>query len=171
MEIFVEELETISSRECRNVIVVRVEARLDASFSDCGFGLTVLAVVVVEMQGEISHECVSHLQVVLSRLFGCYASASTPSKGLRMCVAIAVLLQFCCGYPSAISPIRCERASRVIVCSPAMQVKLQILGTKLSYLFLNAFVISPPSTLENLCLYHTNYNNLFPSSPDVPFKA
>ena len=56
MEIFVEELETISSREYGNVIVVLVEVRGDASVSDCGFGLTVLAVVVVEMQGEISHQ-------------------------------------------------------------------------------------------------------------------
>src|SRR5271155_4735347 len=36
-----------------------------------------------------------------------------------------------------------------------MQVELQILGTKLGYLFLNAIVISPQSTLENLCLYRT----------------
>jgi len=56
MEIFVEELEIISSRECRNVIVVQVEVRRGASVSDCGFGLTVLAVVVLEMQGEISHQ-------------------------------------------------------------------------------------------------------------------
>jgi hypothetical protein len=56
MEIFVEELEIISSRECRNVIVVQIEVRSDASVSDCGFALTMLAVVVVEMQGEISHQ-------------------------------------------------------------------------------------------------------------------
>ena len=62
MEIFVEELEIerdyniISSRESRNVIVVQVEVRGDAFVSDSGFGLTVLVtVVVVEMQGEISH--------------------------------------------------------------------------------------------------------------------
>jgi hypothetical protein len=63
MEIFVEELEIerdyniISSRESRNVIVVQVEVRGDAFVSDSGFGLTVLVtVVVVEMQGEISHK-------------------------------------------------------------------------------------------------------------------
>jgi hypothetical protein len=56
MEIFVEELENISSRECRNVIVVQVEVRVDASVSDCCFSLTLLAVVVPEMQGEISHQ-------------------------------------------------------------------------------------------------------------------
>ena len=56
MEIFGEELEIISSREHRNVTVVWVEGRGDASVSDCGFGLTVLAVVVVEMEGEISHQ-------------------------------------------------------------------------------------------------------------------
>jgi hypothetical protein len=56
MEIFVEELENISSRECRNVIVVQVEVRVDASVSDCCIGLTLLAVVVPEMQGEISHQ-------------------------------------------------------------------------------------------------------------------
>ena len=55
MEIFVEELEIISSRECRNVIVVQVEVRGDAPVSDCSFGLTMLA-VVVEMLGEISQQ-------------------------------------------------------------------------------------------------------------------
>jgi len=34
MEIFVEELEIISSRECRSVIVVQVEVRGNASVSD-----------------------------------------------------------------------------------------------------------------------------------------
>jgi hypothetical protein len=52
----VEELGIISSRECRNVIVVHVEVKGGASVSGCGFGLTMLAVVVVEMQGEISHQ-------------------------------------------------------------------------------------------------------------------
>jgi hypothetical protein len=49
MEIFVEELEIISSKECRNAIVVRVEVRGNVSVGDCGFALTVLAVVVVEI--------------------------------------------------------------------------------------------------------------------------
>jgi len=56
MEIFGEELENISSRECRDVIVVQVEVRVDGSVSDCCFGLTVLALVVPEMQSEISHQ-------------------------------------------------------------------------------------------------------------------
>jgi hypothetical protein len=56
VEIFVEELEIISSRECRNVIVVQVEVRRDAFVRGCCFALTVLAVVVVKMQGEISHD-------------------------------------------------------------------------------------------------------------------
>ena len=54
MEIFVEELEIIAMRECRNVIGVHTEIRGDASVSDWGFGLTMLAVVVLEMGGEVS---------------------------------------------------------------------------------------------------------------------
>ena len=53
MEIFGEELEIISSKECWNDIVVDVEVGDDASVSDCGVGLTMVAVVVVEMHGEI----------------------------------------------------------------------------------------------------------------------
>src|SRR5277367_3258756 len=51
---FVEELKIISSTECWNDIVVHVEVRGDASVSDCSVGLTMVPVVVVEMQGEIS---------------------------------------------------------------------------------------------------------------------
>ena len=56
MEIFVEELEIICMRECGNVIRVHAEARGDAFVRDCCFGLTMLGVVVVEMQGESSAE-------------------------------------------------------------------------------------------------------------------
>jgi hypothetical protein len=56
MEIFGEELGIISSRECSNDIVVDAEVRGDASVGDCGVGLSTLAVVVVEMQGEICHQ-------------------------------------------------------------------------------------------------------------------
>ena len=54
MEILVQELDTISMRECRNIIVVQIEVRGDTSVGDYGFGLTILAVVVLEMQGESS---------------------------------------------------------------------------------------------------------------------
>jgi len=53
--IIAEELEIISVRESRNVIVVHTEVKRDASVSDCHFGLTMLAVVVLEIQGETSH--------------------------------------------------------------------------------------------------------------------
>jgi hypothetical protein len=43
-------LQNISSRECWNDIVVLLEVRRDASFSDCGVGLTM---VPVEIWGEI----------------------------------------------------------------------------------------------------------------------
>jgi len=56
MEIFGEELGIISSRKSSNDIVVHAEVREDASVGDCGVGLTMLAVVVAEMQGEISHQ-------------------------------------------------------------------------------------------------------------------
>jgi hypothetical protein len=57
MEIFGKELEIISSKERWDDIVVHVEVRGDASISDCCVGLTVVAVVVVEMQGDIiSHQ-------------------------------------------------------------------------------------------------------------------
>jgi hypothetical protein len=56
MENFGKELEIILSKKCWNDIVVHVKARGDASVSDCGVCLTMVAVVVVEMQGEISHE-------------------------------------------------------------------------------------------------------------------
>ena len=56
MEIFGEELEIVSSKERWDDIVVHVKVRGDASISDCGVRLTMLAVVVVEMQGEISHQ-------------------------------------------------------------------------------------------------------------------
>ena len=55
--IFVEELQNISSRECWNDIVVLLEAKGNASFSDCGVGLTMVAVVVVEIWGEIPPLC------------------------------------------------------------------------------------------------------------------
>ena len=53
METLVQDLDTISMRECRNILVVNIEVRGNASVSDCGFALTILAVVVLEMQGEI----------------------------------------------------------------------------------------------------------------------
>ena len=56
MEISAEELQNISSRECWNDIVVHLEVRGDASVGDYSVGLTMLAVVVAEMQGEISHQ-------------------------------------------------------------------------------------------------------------------
>jgi len=46
-------LQNISSKECWNDIVVLLEVRGDASFSDCGVCLTMVAVVVVEIWGEI----------------------------------------------------------------------------------------------------------------------
>ena len=49
MEISAEELQNISSRECWNDIVVHLEVREDASVGDYSVGLTMLAVVVVEM--------------------------------------------------------------------------------------------------------------------------
>ena len=52
--IFGQELDVISMRERRNAIVVTTEVRRDASVADCGFGLSILAVVVLEMQGESS---------------------------------------------------------------------------------------------------------------------
>ena len=52
LEIFVEETGIISVRECRNVIVVNAELRGDGWVSDCGFGLTMLSVVVVDTEGE-----------------------------------------------------------------------------------------------------------------------
>jgi hypothetical protein len=56
MENFGKELEILSSKECWDDIVVHVEVRWDATVGDCGFGLTMVAVVVVEMQGEISRQ-------------------------------------------------------------------------------------------------------------------
>jgi|SRR5271170_6594072 len=56
MAILVQELDIISMRECRNIIVVHTEVRGDASVGDCGFGWTILGVVVLEMQGESSPE-------------------------------------------------------------------------------------------------------------------
>ena len=53
MEIFVGELEIISSRECWNVIVVHGEVRGDASVSGYMLGLTRIGVVVVEIWGEV----------------------------------------------------------------------------------------------------------------------
>ena len=53
MEIFGEELENISSRECWNDIVVHGDATVDASVGVCMLGLTRVAVVVVEMWGEV----------------------------------------------------------------------------------------------------------------------
>jgi len=50
----VEKLEIISRRESRNVIAVHTEIRGDVSVGDCRFGLTMLAVVVLEMGGEVS---------------------------------------------------------------------------------------------------------------------
>jgi len=52
MEIFVEELRIISIRERRNVIVVHAAVRGDGWVVDCGFGLTMRAVVVVDTEGE-----------------------------------------------------------------------------------------------------------------------
>ena len=53
MEIFEEELEIISRRECWNVIVVDMEVRGDGSVSGCMLGLTRMVVVVVEIWGEV----------------------------------------------------------------------------------------------------------------------
>ena len=55
LETFGKELQIISSKEYWDDIVVYVEVIDDGSVSDWGVGLTMLAVVVVEMQGEISH--------------------------------------------------------------------------------------------------------------------
>jgi hypothetical protein len=46
-------LQNISSRECCNDIVVLLEVRGDASLRDCSVGLTMVAVVVVEIWGKI----------------------------------------------------------------------------------------------------------------------
>ena len=54
METLVQDLDTISMRECRNILVVHIEVRGNASVSDCSLALTILAVVVWEMQGESS---------------------------------------------------------------------------------------------------------------------
>jgi hypothetical protein len=53
MEIFGEELEIISSRECWNDIVVDGDIRGDGSVIVCMLGLTMVAVVVVEIWGEV----------------------------------------------------------------------------------------------------------------------
>jgi hypothetical protein len=53
-EIFEEELEIISRRECWNVIVVHMEVRGDGFVSGYMLGLTRIGVVVVEMWGEVS---------------------------------------------------------------------------------------------------------------------
>ena len=53
--IFVEELQNISSMEFWNDIAVLLKVRGDASFGDCLVGLTMVAVVVVEIWGEIPH--------------------------------------------------------------------------------------------------------------------
>ena len=57
LEIFVEELGIISVRECRNVIVVNAELRGDGWVNDCGFGLTMVSVVVVDTEGEGYRQC------------------------------------------------------------------------------------------------------------------
>jgi hypothetical protein len=49
MAIFVDAMQNTSSRECWNYIVVHLEGRRDTFVNDCGVGLTMVAVVVVEM--------------------------------------------------------------------------------------------------------------------------
>ena len=46
---FVEAMQNTSRRECWNDIVVHLEASGDSFVNDCGIGLTMVAVVVVEM--------------------------------------------------------------------------------------------------------------------------
>jgi hypothetical protein len=46
---FVEAMQNTSRRECWNDIVVHLEASGDTFVNDCGIGLTMVAVVVVEI--------------------------------------------------------------------------------------------------------------------------
>jgi hypothetical protein len=55
IEVFEEELEIICSKDCWNDIALHVEVRGGACVTDCDVCLTMLAVVVVEKWGEISH--------------------------------------------------------------------------------------------------------------------
>ena len=56
LETFGKELQIISSKEYWDDIVVYIEVMDDGSVGDWGVGLTMLAVVVVEMQDETSHQ-------------------------------------------------------------------------------------------------------------------
>ena len=54
MGIFVDKFKVLSAKELSNGVLILIEARGDGCVSVCGLGLTMVALVMVEIWGEIS---------------------------------------------------------------------------------------------------------------------